>query len=428
MSEDTLSGLLSRRSEDDIALITPWEGLSVGDLLRRAGELRKSYQPNGRLNIIGSSDVVEFVVRLIALDGFVSAFACQTRGDEIEAEWMRAVDDRPPETGDPTRWVLVTSGTTGEPKGVVHSLETLASTTKRDLPEGSEFRWGLLYDPARFAGLQVLLQALIGGGVLVVPPEGDLRTAVDFMIAERVTALSATPSLWRNILMTPGSEDLPLRQVTLGGEIADQSVLDALSKAYAEARIVHIYASTEAGVGFAVKDCLAGFPLTYLDAGTLDGVELKIGADDNLMLRKRRPATFLFDHHRPQMTEDGFLNTGDRVQIRGDRVMFLGRSSGAINVGGNKVMPEEIEGFLLEHPAIVAARVYAKPSSVFGNLVAADIQLKSDGENASVVRAELLGLCRSRLQRWQIPAVIRVVQDLELSATGKVDRKTNSDG
>jgi acyl-CoA synthetase (AMP-forming)/AMP-acid ligase II len=428
MSEFTLSGLLSCRNKDDVAVITPSERLSVGDLLQRARDFRQSHQPDGQPNIVRSSNVVEFAVGLVALDGFVGAFACEPRGDEIAAECMTAVDGRPPEAGNPTRWVLATSGTTGEPKAVVHSLETLASTTKRDPSEGSEFRWGLLYDPARFAGLQVLLQAMIGGGVLVVPPEADLRAAVDFMVAERVTALSATPSQWRNILMAPGSEALPLRQVTLGGEIADQSVLDGLSKTFAEARVVHIYASTEAGVGFTVKDGLAGFPLTYLDAGTLDGVDLMIGANDNLMLRKRKPAKFLFDHHRPMMTEDGYLDTGDRVQIREDRVMFLGRSSGAINVGGNKVMPEEIEGLLLEHSAVVAARVYAKPSSLLGNLVAADVQLNPDEESASVVRDELLGLCRSRLQHWQIPAELRVVRDLELSETGKVDRKAKSDG
>lgn len=422
MSEGTLYELFRLRRGDDVALVTPSERLTVDELLQRAEQLRRTRRPGEPPRIIYSSDLVAFVVGLIALDGVATAFAVASREGEIPAEWVSVVLDRTFEAGDSTRWILATSGTTGEPKCVVHSIASLSSTTKRDLEKGSSVRWGLLYDPARFAGLQVVLQALIGGGALVVPPGPDLHTAMDFMIAERVTALSATPSQWRNILMVPGSEELPLGQVTLGGEIADQTVLDALSSVYPDARVVHIYASTEAGVGFAVGDGRAGFPLAFLDSGAAVGVELKIAPDGNLLLKKGTPATFLFEDHRPPSTDDGYLDTGDRVQVRGDRVVFLGRTSGAINVGGNKIMPEEIESILLEHPSVAAARVYAKPNAVLGNLVAADLQLPPGEEETSTFRAEVLDFCRSRLERWQVPAVLRMVEGLDLSTSGKVER------
>ncbi len=429
MNFNSLFDLFSQRSKNNVALITPSECLSVDDLLARAGNERRSWRSGSRPNIARGENVPDFVISLLAYDGFVHSFACEPRGQDFPDQWleMAAENSRRLQACGRTDWVLATSGTTGTPKAVIHTLETLTSTTKMDFAGGSDFRWGLVYDPARFAGLQVVLQALLGGGPLVVPPEDGLRQGLDFMISERVTALSATPSLWRKMLMIPEIEALALRQITLGGEIADQKVLAALAKVFPKARIVHIYASTESGVGFAVQDGLAGFPVDYLQSGTLHGVDIQIGTNGNLMVRKKNAPRFHAVLQTQSLSQDGFVDTGDRVEIQNNRVLFLGRSSGAINVGGNKVMPEEIEAHLLQHSAVLAARVYAMPSSVLGYLVAADLQLKPRFF-AEDVGPEILGFCRSRLERWQIPARVRYVDELDLSATGKIDRKLNHDG
>ena len=86
-------------------------------------------------------------------------------------------------------------------------------------------------------------------------------------VREGVNAMSATPTLWRKILMSDASRSLALRSITLGGEIADQQVLSTLASTYPSARIRHIYASTEAGTGFSVTDGKAGFPVSFLENG-----------------------------------------------------------------------------------------------------------------------------------------------------------------
>jgi len=286
-------------------------------------------------------------------------------------------------------------------------------------------RWGLVYDPARFAGLQLVLQALLGGGVLVVPPQEALASQIAFMAKHGVNSLSATPTLWRKILMTVGSERLPLMQATLGGEIADQPILDAIRHRFPSARVVHIYASTEAGVGFSVKDGQAGFPLRYLEPGHLAGIELRVGEDGRLFIKKAAAARLIWDGASRVASEGGFVDSGDVVRIVGERVMFLGRSSGSINVGGRKVMPETVEGVLLQHPAIAAAKVYAKRSSVMGNLVAADVCLRSDAAvpiDTADLRAELQASCRRRLANWEVPAFVRFVEDIAVTTNGKVRR------
>ena len=104
------------------------------------------------------------------------------------------------------------------------------------------------------AGLQVLLQALLGGSSLALPAAGTgLAERLALFARCGVNAISATPTLWRKMLMLPAAQRaLALRTITLGGETADQQVLDALARAYPGARVRHLYASTEAGVGFAV--------------------------------------------------------------------------------------------------------------------------------------------------------------------------------
>jgi acyl-CoA synthetase (AMP-forming)/AMP-acid ligase II len=322
-----------------------------------------------------------------------------------------------------SEWVLATSGTTKFPKLVVHTLRTLSKSVRRDPGVGREFCWGLLYDLNRFAGLQVFFQAILGGSRLVlIPKRMPLEAAIDHLCQSGCNALSATPTMWRRLLMTPGSDKLALRQVTLGGEIADAAVLNALRAAYPMARVVHIYASTEAGVGFAVSDGREGFPVNYLERG-VRGVELRVDAEGILQIRPAITGQKYLQEATGLAATDGYLSTGDRVEIVGDRVHFLGRDSGAINVGGNKVQPEEVERVLLSHPAVAFATVLPKQSGIMGALIEARVVLQPQALNAKNATAELREWCTSRLERYKVPAFIRIVNEVDMSETGKVSRK-----
>ncbi|MGF1457381.1 MAG: AMP-binding protein [Alphaproteobacteria bacterium] len=316
-----------------------------------------------------------------------------------------------------TRWLMTTSGTTGRPKIIAHTLATLARTV-RPFNAGQPPRWGLLYDPTRFAGMQVTLQALIGCGALVAPDTSlPLAEQIAFLAAHGVDHLSATPTLWRRLLMVPGVRALPLRQITLGGEIVDQSVLDGLKAAFPDARITHIYASTEVGVGFAVNDGKAGFPSAYLEKAP-GGIAMKL-VDGILWFRPPGP-------RQPQgdsliQDTDGFICSQDRVRLDGERVMFLGRDNGSINVGGVKVFPELVERLIQTVPGVQLARVFAKASPITGSLLVAEVMTAPAVDQASVKTA-ILTKCRDSLEREATPAVIRFVDDLRVNAAGKLTR------
>jgi acyl-CoA synthetase (AMP-forming)/AMP-acid ligase II len=322
----------------------------------------------------------------------------------------------------PTEWILPTSGTTRTPKLVAHSLDTLARTVKRGQVAGETLRWGLLYDLNRFAGVQVYLQAVLGGGSLLIPHASySLGETLGFFKDGGCNALSATPTLWRKILMTPGAGDLPLRHITLGGEIADQSILSALATAYPDARIRHIYASTEAGVGFSVSDGREGFPASYLHS-TSQGVALRIGSGGILEIKPAVGGQHYLGEDVKLYTDDGYVTTGDKVHQEGERIYFMGRDSGAINVGGNKVQPEKIEKVLLSHPGVGLAAVGAKKSGITGSLVEARVVLRHGQAQSPATIAEIRDWCSTRLERHEVPALIRVVDDLSLTASGKITR------
>ena len=340
-----------------------------------------------------------------------------THLSDLRSEDQPSVDVDP---GVETRWVFATSGTTDTPKLVVQTFDSLIRTVRQQKEEHAELRWALLYDPARFAGMQVVLQAIVGGGCALMPDELDpLAVQLAYFVRQNCNAFSATPSMWRKILMTPGHERLNPHILTLGGEIADQAVLDSLRLVFPEARIAHVYASTEAGAGFVVADGLAGFPASLLDTGFC-GTSVRV-EDGRLMLKNPgRAANYM--HADAELTDQhGFMDTGDCVTLSGDRYVFLGRANGAINVGGNKVFPEEVEEVIMASGFSRAAKVSAKSSPVLGSIVAAEVVL-NEGFSAQDGARFIKQFCRDRLDAWKVPAVLRFVDSISLGPAGKVNR------
>ena len=328
----------------------------------------------------------------------------------------------------PTEWVLFTSGTTGRPKMVAHSLAGLSAAIRPRAQRDEAIVWGTFYDIRRYGGLQIFLRAVLDGGSLVLSDAGE--PSGDFLIRlgrHGVTHLSGTPTHWRRALMSPSARAIAPRYVRLSGEIADQAILDSLAAFYAPARVAHAYASTEAGVGFDVDDGREGFPATLI--GRPGEVEMRI-VDGTLRVRSRRIASrYVGGTAAPVSDADGFVDTGDIVERIGDRFHFAGRNGGIINVGGLKVHPEEVEAVINRHPQVRMSLVHPRKSPITGALVVADVVLASQPdcavaeEQSSAVRGEILDLCRARLAHHKVPAMIRFVPALAVAESGKLKRR-----
>ncbi|HEY5337650.1 MAG TPA: fatty acid--CoA ligase family protein [Rhizomicrobium sp.] len=315
-------------------------------------------------------------------------------------------------------WVMFTSGTTGVPKMVAHSLEGLTGAIARTV-SAEKIVWGTYYDIRRYGGLQILLRALLGHASLVLS-DGQEPVA-DFLAhlgREGVTHLTGTPSHWRRALMSPAIASIAPRYVRLSGEIADQAILDSLKAQFPKAAMGHAYASTEAGVGFEVTDGLEGFPASYI--GRPGAVEMKVEGGALLVRSPRAASDYVGG--ADVLKRDGFVDTGDMIEERNGRYYFMGRRGGIINVGGLKIHPEEVEAVINRHPGVRLSRVSGRRNPITGAIVVAEVVPSGATFDENALKAEILEGCRNALPALKVPAMLRFVPVLEMTAGGKLAR------
>jgi acyl-coenzyme A synthetase/AMP-(fatty) acid ligase len=315
--------------------------------------------------------------------------------------------------------LLTTSGTTGKPKVAVHDLDKLMGRVRTGQPDA---RWLLAYHPASFAGMQVLLTAFFSGGLLLAFAGLSASELIARTLDSGATHVSGTPTFWRALLLArrPGDASSAFRQITIGGEAVDQSTLDALQAAFPAARIIHIYASTEAGALFAVKDGRAGFPASWLDDG-VEGCSLRIRESILQVQSPRAMRNYSRGGSGNIFTSDGWLITGDLVEVHAGRVIFAGRADNVINVGGGKVMPEQVEAALTALPFVKEARVSGVKNPLAGIILAADI-VRTEPLPEAEVRQVIFAALSARLEPHKIPRLYRLVDRIPTNAVGKKER------
>jgi acyl-CoA synthetase (AMP-forming)/AMP-acid ligase II len=444
---DSIVGIFHGRAES-VAL----KDLAAASTLNEKLELLR-----GRSVVLASRDQLPTALALLELDGVARRVVLCT--PDLSAEQLAGVcaavaadailiDDAPAQQSLPailkvsvttrplhenlqrrrseaTEWILLTSGTTGMPKLVVHSFESLAGTLPRQPASVRPMVWSTFYDIRRYGGLQIYLRAVISGSPLVLSSAGE--STRDFLAragALGVTHISGTPSHWRSALMSGETALIAPEYVRLSGEVADQTVLDNLRAAYPSARIAHAFASTEAGVAFDVNDGRAGFPAEFVyNPGA--AIEMKV-QDGTLWVRSGRTAArYLGEGAVALASADGYVDTGDMVELVEGRYYFRGRKGGIINVGGLKVYPEEVESVLNADPRVRMSLVKGRRNPITGALIVAEVVLsdaQADASTAERVKSDLLNACRRSLAAHKVPALLRFVPALELTAAGKLVR------
>ncbi len=435
----------------------------LDDLLGGSSLSGRSNELRGRSVLIATRDQLTTAMALIELDGVASrvvlcppdlrfehipAVATATGVDALVSDRdatefglaglecvVRCGGTRTPascnRTTHRTEWVLLTSGTTGVPKMVLHTLSSLTSAIRSGSGPTTPAIWGTFYDIRRYGGLQILLRSLLDGGSLVLSSPGE--STEDFLSragAYGVTHISGTPSHWRRALMSPSATKIQPRYVRLSGEVADQAILDSLRDVYKGAIVAHAFASTEAGVAFAVNDGRAGFPKSLVTDGGAD-IAMKV-VEGSLRIRSTRTAVcYLGDGAKELADKEGFVDTQDLVELRDDRYFFSGRRDGVINVGGLKLHPEEVEAVINRHPKVRMSLVKPRRNAITGAIVVADVvaDLPPDGGSISAetntLKKEILEICRGSLAAYKVPATIRFVTALDVTGSGKLTRPHN---
>jgi acyl-coenzyme A synthetase/AMP-(fatty) acid ligase len=306
--------------------------------------------------------------------------------------------------------LVLTTGTTGEQKGARHDFSRLVRAVRR-ADERPGTRWLLAYNLNQFAGIQIMLHVLVSRATLVVPRSRRAEDVIEAIRTNQVTHASATPTFWRLLVGRLDQErarELPLAQITLGGEAAPEGLIAKLRSLFPDARISHVYAGTEFGSAVSVRDGRSGLPLSVLDRDADAEIQLRI-VDGELQIRSR---VGMLGYHQGNDDEGDWRPTGDLVEVRGDRIYFVGRKTEIINVGGAKIHPLPVEELACAVEGVQLAAVYGRPNPVTGQIVAMDV-VAAPGVDTAELEVRLRDACQA-LPAAGRPRRIRFVEELEI--------------
>jgi acyl-CoA synthetase (AMP-forming)/AMP-acid ligase II len=309
------------------------------------------------------------------------------------------------------RVTVLTSGTTGLLKLIPHTAVTLNTFDRvQSLPENT---WFLPYQIGSYAWYQMVALGLFKDGQSLIPGDfSDLAASFqDALTRGTVTAISSTPTFWRHALMSIDEAVLasaPLRSLSMGGEIVDQPILDRLAVLYPDARIRHIYASSEAGAAIVVSDGKAGFNADLLERN-----------DATISVKVEDGRLYIRSPYANRTDADDWVDTQDLVELRGERYYFLGRAGNTmINVGGQKAFPQDIEAHLMAHADVIWARVVARKAPLMGALPVASVVLRTPMDEMA---AELMLTthCEAGLAEFAIPRMWDFLDSIPIKASLK---------
>ena len=320
--------------------------------------------------------------------------------------------------------VIFTSGTTGRPKGaMMNHQQTLRMyeewATLADLREGDRY---LQINPYFHTfGLKAgLITSFLRGATMLPVAVFDVDTAVDLIERERVTMLPGPPTLYHSLLAVPdkarlstlragvtGAADIPVELVR---RIHDELPFQTLMTGYGLTEAGNVTLSRP-GDSFEDVATTAGLPC--------EGVDVSIADDGEVLVRGYGVMQGYLDD--PAATaqaidDDGWLHTGDLGNFdSAGRLRIDGRKKDMFIVGGFNAYPAEIEGFMLEHPAVAQVAVIGVPDQRLGQVGKAFVVPKTP-----VSEQDLIAWSRDRMAGFKAPRYVEFLDELPLNATGKV--------
>jgi long-chain acyl-CoA synthetase len=292
--------------------------------------------------------------------------------------------------------IVFTSGSTGEPKGILQDCEKVMNKFCEERKG-----WGtvlfLLID--HFGGFNTLLSSFSYGGTAICIPSRNPDTICEIIQQSKATLLPTTPTFINLLIASRAYQKYDLssiKLITYGTEVMPESTLKKVKGIFPNAVIKQTYGLSELGV---LRSQSKSDDSVWVKVGG-KGFETKI-IDGFLWVRSHANMVGYLNAPSP-IDADGWMNTGDQVEERGEHIRILGRKSEMINVGGQKVFPVEIETILLEAENVYEVSVFGKKHPVMGQVVIAKVTLNNP-EDPHELTARLRQYCIQKMERWKIP-------------------------
>ena len=311
--------------------------------------------------------------------------------------------------------MLFTSGTSGEPKGAVHDFSNLLEKfyIARKSLRTVNF---LLFD--HWGGLNTMFHTLSNGGVVLTIKDRNPESVCAFIEKHKIELLPASPTFLNLMLISEAykNHDLSsLQRITYGTEPMASSTLEKLKKTFPGIKLQQTYGLIELGV---LRSKSKSDDSLWVKVGG-EGYELRVVND--LLEIKAESAMLGYLNAPSPFTEDGWFMTGDQVEVDGEYLKILGRKSEIINVGGEKVYPQEVESVIQEVENVAEVTVYGEKNAIIGNIVCAKVRLLKD-EDPKVFASRLKTYCRQRMQQYKVPVKVIISSEEQFSDRFKKKR------
>ena len=321
--------------------------------------------------------------------------------------------------------IIFSSGSTGSPKAMVHDLTNLVNLHLERKEKKLTFIIFLMFD--HIGGLNSLLSSLSMSAKLIIPDSREPSHICMLIEKHQVNVLPSSPT-FLNLILISGANlnyDLSsLKMITYGTETMPQQLLERIKKAFPRTRLLQTFGTSETGIAQTSSASSTTTLMKIDDPNT----EIKI-VDGELWVRSKSQILGYLNASMDSFTEDGWFRTGDLVETNDEGYLRIqGRIKEIINVGGEKVLPTEIETILLAMEIVQDCMVYGESNSITGQTVVADIVLDDrvypiDHINA---RRQIRIHCLKKLDRYKVPTRLNFVSQTTYSERFKKVRLSKS--
>lgn len=315
--------------------------------------------------------------------------------------------------------VIFSSGSTGNHKAVLHDAVALLEKFRKQRQRKTTLTF-LLFD--HIGGIDTMLNTFSSGGTVVTVPNRNAEEVCQAIAKHRVHTLPTSPTFLNLLLISEAYQrhDLSsLQVIAYGTEPMPERTLLRLHEAFPDVSLVQTYGMSELGVLRSRSKDSASLWLKFSG----EGFETKV-VDGTLWVRAQ--TAMLGYLNAPDLFDaDGWLNTQDAVEVDGEYLHILGRTSDLINVGGQKVYPAEVENMLLTLDNVRDVAVYGEANPLTGQIVAARFNLFTP-EDLTSLKKRVRAFCRGRLAPYKIPVRIEITEQEQFGARFKKMRRAEA--
>ena len=314
--------------------------------------------------------------------------------------------------------ILFSSGSTGAPKAMVHNLDTLVDSYGDKKQKQINMLVFLMFD--HIGGINTMLNILSMNATMIIPQNRNADDICKLIEEYKIAVLPSSPTFLNLILINRSYEkyDLSsLRMITYGTETMPEGLLGRLKAVFSKVKFLQTFGTSETGIA-ATSSKSSSSTFMKIDD---ENLEYKI-VDNELWLRSKTQILGYLNRSMESFTNDGWFKTGDLVELDNEGfIKIIGRNKEIINVGGQKVLPSEVESVLLGMDEIEDCLVYGEQNAITGQSVSCDVVLKH-GIDDSGFKILVRKFCKDKLDNFKIPTRVNVVQNTEFTERFKKSR------